>query len=436
MTEELISRLSRVGGIDVIARTSVMQYKSKAAGIADIGRDLNVNTVLEGSVRKSGNKMRITMQLIDVASQGHLWSADYDRDLKDVFATQTDISSRVADALHVRLVESGNPASVASRSKDAETYNLYLKGRFHWSKTTPEGLKKAIDYFEQALARSPNDARSWAGLADAYVWLGWNSILPPNETFPKAKAAAEKALKLDENLAEAHASLGLVRFLFEWDWNGAKQSYERAIELSPSYALGHLWYGIYYKAMGNQEKALAEILRANELDPLFLIANAEIGWAAYFNRDYPKAERECRKTLELDPGFPFALLCLQYALGLQKKPEVVKVAGKLVQLNPGDPYMLGGLGWAHSVLGQTAQARETLATIKKIGQTNPISPTTTYTIYIGLGDFDAALSDLEKVRQERWTDMVWIKTDPVFDTVRSHPRFVALLEKMAFPEKP
>ncbi len=436
MTEELISRLSRVGGLDVIARTSVMQYKGKAKGIADIGRDLNVNTILEGSVRKSGDKMRITLQLIDVASQGHLWSADYDRQLKDVFATQSEISGRVVDALHVRLVEPGNAATVASRSRDSETYSLYLKGRYHWSKTTLEGLKKSIEYFEQALARSPNDARSWAGLADAYVWLGWFSFLPPNETFPKAKAAAEKALALDENLAEAHASLGLVRFLFEWNWAGAKQSYERAIELSPSYALAHLWYGIYFKAMGNQVKALTLIKRANELDPLFLIANAEIGWAAYFQRDFPEAARACRKTLELDPNFPFALLCLQSALGLQKSPEVVQVASKLVELNPGDPYMLGQLGWAHAVLGQAAQAREILTTLKKMAQTNPVPPTSTFAVYLGLGDRDRAFADLEKYRQERWGDMVWIKTDPVFDPLRSDPRFDALLGKMAFPENP
>ena len=436
MTEELISRLSRVDGLDVIARTSVMQYKGKAKGIADIGRDLNVNTILEGSIRKSGDKMRITLQLIDVASQGHLWSADYDRQLKDVFATQSEISGRVVDALHVRLVEPGNAATVASRGRDSETYSLYLKGRYHWSKTTLEGLKKSIEYFEQALARSPNDARSWAGLADAYVWLGWFSFLPPNETFPKAKAAAEKALALDDNLAEAHASLGLVRFLFEWNWAGAKQSYERAIELSPSYALAHLWYGIYFKAMGNQVKALAQIKRANELDPLFLIANAELGWAAYYRRDYPEAVRACRKTLELDTNFPFALLCLQAALGLQKSPEVVQVARKLVELNPDDPYMLGGLGWAHGVLGQTAQAREILVKLKKMAQATPVPPTSTYYIHIVLGDYDRAFADLDKIRQERWGDMVWIKTEPTLDPLRSDPRFDALLQKMAFPENP
>ena len=436
MTEELISRLSRVAGIDVIARTSVMQYKGKSAGIADIGRELNVNTVLEGSIRKSGDKMRITLQLIDVTSQGHLWSADYDRQLKDVFATQSEIAGRVVDALHVRLVEPGNAATVAPRSKDSETYNLYLKGRFHWSKNTLEGLKKSIEYFEQAIARSPNDARSWAGLADTYVWLGWWSFLPPNETFPKAKAAAEKALALDENLAEAHASLGLVRFLFEWNWAAAKQSYERAIELSPSYALAHLWYGIYFKAMGNQEKALDQIMRANELDPLFLIANAEIGWAAYFRSDFPAAARACRKTLELDPNFPFALSCLQLSLGLQKNPEVIEVSRKLVELNSGDPYMLGLLGWAYAMLGKTAQAHEVLATLTKMAQTNPVPPTSTYYIYTALGDRDRAMTDLERIRQERWGDMVWIKTDPILDPLRSDARFAALLKKMAFPEHP
>jgi adenylate cyclase len=436
MTEELISRLSRVGGLDVIARTSIMQYKGKSIGIAVIGRDLNVNTILEGSIRKSGDKMRITLQLIDVASQVHLWSADYDRQLKDVFATQSEISGRVVDALNVQLAASGNAAVSTPRSRDSETYNLYLKGRYHWSKNTLDGLKKSIAYFEQALARSPNDARSWAGLADAYVWLGWWSFLPPHETFPKAKAAAEKALALDESLAEAHASLGLVQFLFEWDWTGARQSYERAIELSPSYALAHLWYGIYFKAMGNHEKALSRIVRANELDPLFLIANAEIGWAAYYRRDFAEAERACRKTLELDPNFPFALSCLQYALTLQKNPEAVRVAEKLVELNPGDPYMLGQLGWVLGALGQTDRAREILTRLKKTSQTDLVPPTSTYPIYLGLGDPEGTVDYLEKTHRERWGDMVWIKADPQFDAMRSDPRFAALVGRMAFPENP
>ena len=436
MTEELISRLSRVKGLDVIARTSVMQYKGKTKNIKDIGRELNVNTVLEGSVRRAGNKVRITVQLIDVESQGHLWSEDYDREVRDVLATQSEISRTVTNALHVRLATAaagGEPRRIVG---DAETYNLYLKGRFHWSKLTLDGLKKSIEYFEQAIARSPNDARSWAGLADAYVWLGWWSFLPPNETFPKAKAAAEKALALDEHLAEAHASRGLVRFLFEWNWAGARQSYERAIELSPSYALAHLWYGIYFKAMGNPEKALARIMRANELDPLFLIANAEIGWAAYFRRDFPEAVRACRKTLELDPTFPFALSCLQASLGLQKNPDALEVARKLVELNPGDPYMLGGLGWVHGVLGQTSQAREIQATLTKMALTTPVGPTSTFYVYVGLGDRDRAFADIEKFRQERWGDIVWIKTDPVYDPLRSDPRFDAFLKKMAFPENP
>ncbi len=436
MTEELISRLSRVKGLDVIARTSVMQYKGKTKNVKDIGRELNVDTVLEGSVRRAGNKVRITVQLIDVDSQGHLWSEDYDREIKDVLATQSEISRTVTNALHVRLAATAAMGEPKRLLGDAETYNLYLKGRFHWSKLTLDGLKKSIEYFEQAIARSPNDARSWAGIADAYVWLGWFSFLPPNETFPKAKAAAERALALDENLAEAHASLGLVRFLFEWDWTGAKQAYERAIELSPSYALAHLWYGIYFKAMGAQDSALEQIMRANELDPLFLIANAEIGWAAYYRRDFPEAERACRKTLELDPNFLFALSCLQFALGLQKNPEVVRIASRLVELNPGDPYMLGGLGWAHGVLGQTAQARDILATLNPISLKVALPPTSTFPVYVGLGDRDQALKELERARRERWGDMVWIKTDPMFDPLRQDPRFITLLKKMDFPESP
>ena len=232
MTEELISKLSRVEGLDVIARTSVMQYKTTQKSIADIGRDLNVGAVLEGSVRKAGDKVRITLQLIDVSTQGHLWSQDFDRNLKDIFATQSEIAEQVAGALHVKLVRSVHSADAGRTRADPETYELYLKGLFHAAKLTPDGLKTSIGYFDQALKKSPNDARSWAGLAKAYAMLGWWAYAPPAESFQKAKVAAERALAIDETLAEAHISLGMVRFLFDWDWAGAESAYQRAIELA------------------------------------------------------------------------------------------------------------------------------------------------------------------------------------------------------------
>lgn len=253
MTEELISRLSRVAGLDVIARMSVMQYKTTQKSIADIGREPAVSTVLEGSVRKAGDKVRITVKLIDVATQGHLWSQDFDRDLRNVLATQSEIADHVARAMHVEMVE-GMGRAMHQTAGDPETYLLYLKGLTSAAKFSPEGLKKAIEYFEKALVRSPNDARSWAGLAKAYALLGWWAFAPPTESLKKAKVAAERALALDESLAEAHISLGMARFLADWDWPGAEKSYLRAIELSPGSADAHLFYGVWLKAMGRNER--------------------------------------------------------------------------------------------------------------------------------------------------------------------------------------
>jgi tetratricopeptide (TPR) repeat protein len=252
-----------------------MPYKTTQKSIADIARELKVGAVLEGSVRKVGDKVRITVQLIDVTTQGHLWSEDFDRDVRDIFVTQTEIAERVASALHVKLVKLGPSGSAAPNSADPGTYDDYLRGLFNAAKLTPDGLKASIRYFERATKKSPNDARSWAGLAKAYALLGWWGYAPPAESFQKAKVAAERGLAIDDTLAEAHISLGMVRFLFDWDWPGAERAYLRAIELSPGSADAHLFYGIWLKAMARNDRAVAEIYRANELDPLYLMASCQ-----------------------------------------------------------------------------------------------------------------------------------------------------------------
>ena len=429
MTEELISKLSRVGGLDVIARTSVMQYKTTKKSIADIGRELNVGAVLEGSVRKAGDKVRITVQLIDVPTQGHLWSEDFDRDLKDIFTTQTEIAQRVASALHVKLVRSVHGASQTQTSADPETYELYLKGLFYAANFTPDGLNASIEYFDRALEKSPNDARSWAGLARARAMLGWSAYAPPAESFQKAKIAAERALAIDDTLPEAHIALGMVRFLFNWDWPGAESAYLRAIQLSPGSADAHLFYGIWLKAMAMNDRAVAEIHRANELDPLYLMANAEIGWVAYFGRRFDEAAQGCRRTLEMDPDYVFALDCLQAALALKRDPEAIPVANRLLKLTSGDPYFLGRLGWTYALLGKEEQARGVLKQLQAIPPAG-VPPSAIGSVYLGLGNRDRVFEWLEQAYAGRWSDVAWIKADPVFDTIRDDPRFVALLKRL------
>jgi adenylate cyclase len=430
MTEELISRLSRVAGLDVIARTSVMQYKGKKKSITDIGRELNVNNILEGSVRKAGDKVRITVQLIDVANQGHLWSADYDHDLKDILATQSDISEKVAKALHVKLVVAGTDSGQGHSGSNPKTYALYLKGRYYAGKLTPDGLKKSVEYFEQALALASDDANVWSAVARSYSLIGWFRYAPPNEAFSKGKVAAERALSLDATLSEAQLALGMVRFLFDWDWPGAEQAFQRAIELNPGNADAHLYYGVLHKVLGRNDRAVTEIRRANELDPLNLMASAELGWVAFFGGRLDEAAQACRRTLEMDPNYLFALHCLQFALTVKKDPEAIAVAKKFLELTSGDSYVLSILGWTYGVLGDRKEAQRILRQLEELSQTTPVPPPAMLYVNLGLGNLDATFEYLEKSYGERWNDVVFIKSPPHYDVLRSDPRFAVLLEKM------
>jgi adenylate cyclase len=430
MTEELISRLSRIGGLDVIARTSVMQYKGKHRSITDIGRELNVDNILEGSVRKAGEKVRITVQLVDVASQGHQWSADYDHDLKDILATQRDISEKVAKALHVKLTGAGPEAGQGQGGSNPKTYALYLKGRYYAGKLTPEGLKKSVEYFEQALAEAPNDANVWSAVARSYALIGWFRYAPPKEAFSKGKLAAERALSLDATLSEAQLALGIVRFLFDWDWPGAEQALQRAIELNLSNADAHLYYGVLLKVLGRNDRAVAEIRRANELDPLNLMASAETGWVAFFGGRLDEAAQACRRTLEMDPNYLFALHCLQFALTMKKDPEAIGVAKKFLELTSGDPYVLSLLGWTYGVLGKRKEAEGVLRQLNELSRTTAVPAPAILYVNMGLGNRDATFEYMERAYRERWNDVVFIKTPPIYDALRSDPRFTALLEKM------
>ena len=430
MTEELISRLSRIGGLDVIARTSVMQYKGKHKSITDIGRELDVNNILEGSVRKAGDKVRITLQLIDVASQGHQWSADYDHDLKDILATQSDIAEKVAKALHIKLTAAGPEAGQGPGGSNPKTYALYLKGRYYAGKLTPDGMKKSVEYFEQALAEAPNDANVWSAVARSYALIGWFRYAPPKEAFSKGKLAAERALSLDATLSEAQLALGIVRFLFDWDWPGAEQALQRAIELNPSNADAHLYYGVLLKVLGRNDRAVAEIRRANELDPLNLMASAETGWVAFFGGRLDEAAQACRRTLEMDPNYLFALHCLQFALTMKKDPEAIAVAKKFLELTSGDPYVLALLGWTYGVLGNRKEAEGVLKRLNESSRTTAIPPPAMFYMYLGLRDLDTTFKYMEQTYRERWNDVVFFKSPPHLDVLRSDPRFAALLEKM------
>jgi TolB-like protein/Tfp pilus assembly protein PilF len=438
MTEELISTLSKIGGLRVIARTSIMQYKGGNKEIAEIGRELKVGTILEGSVRKTANKLRITVQLIDVQTQEHLWSQDYDRELEDVFAIQSDIAQRVAEALRMQLLAGEIRQIEKKATENLEAYTSYLKGRFYWNKRTPEGMEKGVAYFEQAIANDPNYAPGYAGLADCYALLGSGEygVLLPKLAMPKAKAHALKALAIDNTLAEAHAALANVTMVYDWNWLAAEKEFTRAIELNPSYATAHHWYALCLATSGRLEEATAEMKKAQELDPLSLVINLDVGLHFYFARQYDQAIAQYRKTLEMDPNFVLAHLTLGLAYVQKARfEEAIAEFQQAMTLSGESAVVAALLGYAHAASGQKDNARRILDELTERSQQGYIPSYLMALIYTGLGEKENAFEWLEKAYEERSNLLIYLKADPILDSLRSDPRFTTLLKTVGFAER-
>jgi TolB-like protein/Tfp pilus assembly protein PilF len=447
ISEELLNLLAQNPELTVISRSSAFSFKGKDVAVPEIARQLNVAHVLEGSVRKAGNRVRITAQLIEVSSDSHLWSETYDRELDDIFAIQEDIARVIARELlaHFRGFESPkvstrNPEAYdiyvkGRRPANSEVYEVYLKGRYHLNKWTVEGFAKGLEYFQQAVEMDPNYALAHAGLAESYSSLGLFGVLPPKEAYPRSKAIVMKALELDDTLAEAHASLADVKFFYDWDWEGAEREYKRAIELNPSYAIARNNYAFVLTALTRHDDALAEIKRARELNPISLVINSDLGWAYYFARQYDRSILQFQRALELDPNLAIS----QFALGhvyLQKEMFVESLAAfqKAVSLSPGDLENMAGLGHAYAVVGRREDALRIVARLRQPSQQKLIPSWGIATIYIGLDNKDEAFVWLEKALVDRLSPLVYIQTDPVLDPLRSDPRFQALVRRMDFPE--
>jgi adenylate cyclase len=434
ITEELISRLSRIRELEVIARTSVMTYKGARKDIADIGRELNVGTVLEGSVRKASGKVRVTAQLISVGSQAHLWSEDYDRQLADVFAIQSEIAQRVAAALSVRLGGSERQRVEKKGTTNLDAYQSYLLGRYHWNKQTEEGLEQGKAYFEQAIREDPTFAQAYAGLAQSYELLGNFGLLPHDQAFPKAEAAALRALQLDDGLAEAHSTLGNTRGVFRFDWPGAESAHKSAIALDPNAAYAYDSYGIMYLTpMGRHGESIAAISRAIELDPLSVLYRHDLGWVLYFDRQFDRAIREFEKAAEMEPNFPQSHigLGLTYA-AVKKYDKSIAPMRKYVDLTGGGGYTIGSLGWAYAMAGRKGEALQLLVTLTDRTKSEHVDPVAFAFIYAGLGEKDDAFEWLNKAYKERnGFILAYLKADPViWSNLRSDPRFDALLAKV------
>jgi serine/threonine protein kinase/Flp pilus assembly protein TadD len=440
ITEDVITQLAKLGKLKVISRTSIMQYRTTERNLKDIGKELGVATILEGSVRREGHQIRVVAQLIDASSDNHLWAETYDREFTQIFAIQKDLAERIAKSLEAKISSEEQERLASIPTENLEAYDLYLKGRYHWNKRLPVDLKKGIAYFEQALAQDPLYAKAYAGLADSYIILGDFNILPPVETYPKAKAAALKALEIDPELPEAHVSLAYALTHYDWDWARAEKEFIHAIALAPNSAQAHSWYALFLLVTGRSGEAVAESRRARELDPFSAVVRTDAGLVSYFSRQYDAAMRQFLEAVQLDPSFVMANIPLGGAY-VQKKmyAEAIRAFEQLsmassVATSKAHPIPIAALAYVYGVSGRKEDAVDMIELLEEKSKEEYIAPYWMSVAHIGLGHRAEALDWLERAYRERDGSMIFLNVDPIFDTVRSDVRFAALLKKMGLDE--
>jgi serine/threonine-protein kinase len=431
ITEELINALTKVEGLHVVSRTSAFQFKGVAQDIRKIGEILEVNKILEGSLRKDNNRLRITVKLSNAADGYTDWSETYEREMIDVFAVQDEITLAIVNTLKPQLIDRENVPLVNRHTENIEAYNLYLLGRYYWNKRTDDGLKRGIKYFEEAVSIEPNYALAYVGIADSYLAFANYGALPSNLIMPKAKEAAEQAIKIDGTLADAYASLGVVKSVFEWDWKAAEKAFKRAIELNLGSVNAHHFYAHYLTWLGLIDEGILEFKKTRRLDPLSIIINTDVGWAYYLARRYDQAIENYQKALELDQNFFLTHFLLGQTYEQKEMyAEAIQEFQKAVKLSNGLALMAWWLGHAYAVAGMKAEALKIIAELKERSRREYISAYNLAVIYTGLDDKDQAFKWLEKAHNERFGWLVFLKVEPMFDNLRSDPRFTILLQKM------
>jgi len=432
--DEILTRLAKVADLKVISRTSTQKYKSAPDNLRDIAKQLGVSNILEGSVQRAGDQVRVTVQLINATTDAHLWAESYDRALTDIFTVESEIAKTIADTLRAKLTGSEERMMSKKPTANPEAYELYLKGRFFWNKRTGVDLRKSIDYFDQAVAKDPSYALAYAGLADAYVLLSGFGAASPKDSLPEAKAAAEKGLDLDGTLGEAHASLAQALLAYDFNFARANREFRRAIELNPNYATAHHWYGeSVLTPLGQFEDGVAELKRALQLDPLSVIINADVGTVLTSARRYDEAIEQLRKTLEMDPSFYYAHYHLGEALEMKGLNEdAVAEYEKATALND-DPVPQALLGHLYAKMGRKDEARRILQRLRDSPKERYVSPYLFAMIHLGLGEKDRAIDFLEKTYEDRdGYNIAFIKVDPFLDPLHGDPRFEALAARI-FP---
>jgi TolB-like protein/Tfp pilus assembly protein PilF len=435
MTEELISTMSKISGLRVIARTSVMGYKGGQKKISDVANELQVGAVLEGSVRKMGDRVRISVQLINSQTSEHLWAESYDRELKDVFAIQSDISKTVAEALKIQLMTDDKEKIEKKPTKNTEAYVLYLKGRYFWNKRTFQGLNKAIGYFVEAIRRDPMFALAYAGLADTYIILENWGFLAPKEALPKAMEYVTKALEIDDLLAEAHTSMASLLVSLNWDWYAAEQEFKLAIKLNPNYATAHQFYAhIFLEPLKRWDEALSEIREAERLDPLSAIIGTNLGDILLAQKRFDEAIKQFRNVLDTNPDFAYAHSKLGVSLILKSLiAEGTAEIEKARSISPENLEVKAYLAFAYAVSGRTKDVDRMLEEMKEVARTSHVEATLFAEVYSVLGNTDSTFEWLNRASEGHSSLFIMNLVEPHFDSIRSDPRFRMLLEKIGLP---
>jgi TolB-like protein/DNA-binding winged helix-turn-helix (wHTH) protein/Tfp pilus assembly protein PilF len=436
MTDDLIANLAKIRSLRVISRSTAMAYKGTHKPLPQIASELNADAVVEGTVMRVGNRVRITAELVQVSTDRHLWADTYESQIGDVLTLQNRVSSAIVDEIRINLTPEDKERLARNPSVSPEAYEEYLKGRYYWNKRSGDGFAKAIQYFENATRKDPQYALAYAGLADCYGIIGatiYGSV-PAAEAAPKAKAAAIRALQIDPSLAEAQTSLATAKFNYDWDWTGAAEGFKKAIQLDPTYATAYQRYSLYSIAMGRFDDSLDQIKKARDLEPLSISINASLGWRLYLAREYDRSIAQLRDTLEMDPSYEWAHLTLGQAYEQKGQYDLaIEQLQRAVELSHSSSLMISALAHAYALSGNRTEALKLLAQLEALSKKQYVSPFYVAIVHLGLGKNELAMNWLQKAYADRSNGLVFLKVEPELDPLRSDPRFISLLRKLNFP---
>jgi len=433
IADALTTRLGNTGKIVMRPTSAIEKYANASQDPQAVGREQGVDAVLGGRIQREGDRVRVTVQLIRVRDGVQIWADTFDDKSTNIFAMEDAVSGQVARSIGLQLNGEEKKRFAKRPTDNSEAYEAYIRGRYFWDKRTDEGMKKGLAYFREAIALDPTFSQAYVGIADSYATLGLYAVLPPREAFPAAKEASKKALEMDPNLAEAHATLGFIAFYYDWDGRAVESEFRQAFDKNPNYAIGHSWNGEALAAMGRFPEAIHEAKLAQENDPLSMSINTNAGWTLFLAGHHGEAMAALKKIIEIDPSFPRAHFRLGSAYADRGMyGEAIAELQKAVQFSAGDPYYEGALGHAYAVSGNVSAARRMLALLKSSSKRRYIPAYAIALIYAGLGEKDSAFIWLGKACEDRSTSLAYVKVDPILNSLRSDPRFVGLVQRIAF----